>query len=94
MRAKMNAYRILVGMSEGNRPLGRPRLRWEKNIKVDLGEIGWGGMNWIDLAQGRDQWRALVNMVINLRDRDNVGKLLSSCPTGGFSRRTLLHEVS
>jgi hypothetical protein len=51
---------------EGNRPLGRPRHRWEDNIRMDLTEIGWGGMDWIDLAQDRDQWRALVNTVMNL----------------------------
>jgi hypothetical protein len=62
-----NAYRILVGKPEGKRPLGRPRLRWEDNIRMDLREIGWGGMDWIDLAQDRDQWRALVNTVMNLR---------------------------
>jgi hypothetical protein len=62
-----NAYRILVGQPEGKRPLGRQRLRWVDNIKMDLREIGWDGMNWIDLAQDRDQWRALVNMVMNLR---------------------------
>jgi hypothetical protein len=49
------------------RPLGRPRRRWVNNIKMDLGEIGWDGMDWIDLAQDRDQWRALVNAVMNLR---------------------------
>jgi hypothetical protein len=64
---KRNAYRILVGKPEGKRPLGRLRHRWEDNIKTDLREIGWGGMDWIDLAQDRDQWRALVNMVMNLR---------------------------
>jgi hypothetical protein len=56
-----------VGKPEGNRPLERPRRRWEDNIRMDLGEIGWGGIGWIDLAQDRDQWRALVNMVMNLR---------------------------
>jgi hypothetical protein len=56
-----------VGKAEGKRPLGRPRCRWENNIKMYLGEIGWGGMDWIDLAQDRDQWRALVNTVMNLR---------------------------
>jgi hypothetical protein len=56
-----------VGKPEGNKPLGRPILRWEDNIKMVLREIGWGAMNWIDLAQDRDQWRALVNTVINLR---------------------------
>jgi hypothetical protein len=64
---KKNAYRILVGDPEGKRSLGRPRRRWVDNIKMDLREIGWDGMNWIDLAQDRDRWRALVNTVMNLR---------------------------
>jgi hypothetical protein len=63
----MTAYMILVGKPEGKRPLGRPRRRWMDNIKMDLREIGRGGMDWIDLAQVRDQWRALVNTVMNLR---------------------------
>jgi hypothetical protein len=63
---KRNAYRISVGKLEGKRPLGRPRRRWKDNIRMDLREIGWGGMDWIDLAQDRDQWRALVNTVMNL----------------------------
>jgi hypothetical protein len=54
--AKRNAYRIMVGKPEGKRPLGRPRRRWVDNIKIDLREIGWGGMDWIDLAQDRYQW--------------------------------------
>jgi hypothetical protein len=58
-----NAYRILVENPEGN----RPRRRWMDNIKMDLREIGWDGMDWIDLAQDGDQWRALVNTVMNLR---------------------------
>jgi hypothetical protein len=62
-----NAYRILVGKPEGKRPLGRPRRRWVDIIKTDLREIGWDGMDWIDLAQDRDRWRALVNTVMNLR---------------------------
>jgi hypothetical protein len=62
---RRNAYRILVGKPEGNRPLGRPRRRYVNNIKMDLGEIGWDGMDWIDLAHDRDQWRALVNTVMN-----------------------------
>jgi hypothetical protein len=61
-----NAYRILVGKPKGKRPLGRPRCRWVDNIKMDLREI-WDGRDWIELAQDRDQWRALVNTVMNLR---------------------------
>jgi hypothetical protein len=64
---KRIACRIFVGKAEGKRPLGRPRRRCEDNIKVDLGEIGWSGMDWIDLAQERDQWKVLVNTVLNLR---------------------------
>jgi hypothetical protein len=64
---KRNAYRIWVGKPERKIPLGKPRRRWEDNIKMDLRETGWGGMDWIDLAQDRDQWRALVNTVMNLR---------------------------
>jgi hypothetical protein len=56
-----------VRKPEGKRPLGRPRHRWEDNIRMDLREIGWSGMDWIDLAQDRDQWRALVNTVMGLR---------------------------
>jgi hypothetical protein len=63
----MNIYRFLVGKLEGKRPLGRPRRRWVDNIKMDLVEIGWGGLDWICLAQDRDQWRFLVNSVMNLR---------------------------
>jgi hypothetical protein len=61
------AYRILVGRPEGRRPLGRPRRRWEDNIKMDLQELGWGGMDWIDMAQDRDKWRGVVSAVMNLR---------------------------
>jgi hypothetical protein len=56
-----------VGKPDGKRPLGRPRRRWEDNIKIDLREIGWGGIDWIDLTQNRDRWRALVNTAMNLR---------------------------
>jgi hypothetical protein len=58
---------ILAGKPEGKRLLGRPRRRWGYNIKIDLRGIGWGGMDWTDLAQDRDQWRALENTVINFR---------------------------
>jgi hypothetical protein len=67
MDEKRNAYRILVGNPKGKRPLRRPRSRWENNIRMDFREIGWGGMDLISLAQDRDQWRALVNTVMNLR---------------------------
>jgi hypothetical protein len=66
MGEKRNAYRILVGKPEGNRPLGRPRRRWVDNIKMDLREIGWDGVDWVDMSD-RDQWRALVNTILNLR---------------------------
>jgi hypothetical protein len=64
---KRNAYRLLVGKPEGKRPLGRPRRRWVDNTKMDLLDIGWGGVDWIGLAQDRDKWRALMNSVMNLR---------------------------
>jgi hypothetical protein len=67
MGEKRNAYRLLVGKPEGRRPLGRPRRRWVDNIRMDLGEVGWGEMDWIGLAQDRNRWRALVNSVLNLR---------------------------
>jgi hypothetical protein len=67
MVEKRNAYRILVGKREGTRPLRRPRCRWVDNIKMDLREIVWDGMDLIDVAQDRDQWRALVNTVMNLQ---------------------------
>jgi hypothetical protein len=60
------AYNILVGRPEGKRPLGRPMRRWEDNIKMDLRDIGFGGVDWIHLGQDRDLWQALVNMVMNL----------------------------
>jgi hypothetical protein len=60
-------YRVSVGRPDGKSPLGRPRHRWEDNIKIDLQEVGWGGMNWISLAQDTDRWRSLVNAVMNLR---------------------------
>jgi hypothetical protein len=64
---KRNGYRVLSGMSEGRRPLGRPRLRWEDNIRMDVRETGCDDMDLINLAQDRDQWRALVITVMNLQ---------------------------
>jgi hypothetical protein len=62
-----DAYRVLVGIPEGRRPLGRPRRRWEDNIKLNIQEVEWDGFDWIDMAQDRDRWLALVNVLINLR---------------------------
>jgi hypothetical protein len=67
MREKRNVYRLLVGKPEGKRALGRPRRRWVENIRMDLGEVGWGDVDWIGLAQDRIRRRALVNSVINLQ---------------------------
>jgi hypothetical protein len=64
---KRNAYRLLVGNPEGKRPLGRPRRRWVDNIRIDLGEVGWGDVDWIGLTQDRKRWRNLVNSVLNFR---------------------------
>jgi transcription termination factor 2 len=67
MEEKRNAYRLLVGKPEGKRLLGRPRRRWVDNIRMDLGEVGWGDVDWIGMAQDRNRWRALINSVLNLR---------------------------
>jgi hypothetical protein len=67
MGEKWNVYRLLVGKPEGKRPLGRPRRRRVDNIRMDLGEVGWDDVDWIDLAQDRKRWRALVNWALNLR---------------------------
>jgi hypothetical protein len=74
----MGAYNILVGRPEGRRPLGRPRRRWEDNIKMNLREIGFGDVDWIHLAQDRGRWRVLVNTVMNLRVPLNAGNFLTS----------------
>jgi hypothetical protein len=67
MGEERKVYKILVGKPEGKRPLGRPRRRWEDGIRMDLREIGWGSVDWMQLAQDRDQWRAVVNTMMILR---------------------------
>jgi hypothetical protein len=67
MGEERNVYRVLMGKPEGKRPLVRPRRRWEDGIRMDLREIGWGSVDWIQLAQDTDRWRAVVNTVMNLR---------------------------
>ena len=80
MGAGRGVDRVLVGKPEGKRPLGRPRRRWEDNIKVDLQEVGRGG-DWMELAQDRHRWRALVNTVMNFRVPNSERNFLTSCRT-------------
>jgi hypothetical protein len=94
MGEKKNVYRLLVVKPEERRPLGRPRRRWVENIRMDLGQVGWGDVDWIGRAQGRNRWRALVNSVLNLWVVCNALKLLSGLTTGGFSSSAQLHRVS
>jgi hypothetical protein len=75
---RRGVYRVLVVKPEGKRPLRRTRRRWEDNIKMDLQELGGGCMDWIDLAQDRDRWRALVNAAMNLRVSQNSVNFLTS----------------
>jgi hypothetical protein len=69
-------YRVLVGKQEGKRPMGKPRCRWEDNIKMDLQEVGCGGMDWIGLDQDRERWWAVVNAGMNLRVHIKLGEFL------------------
>jgi hypothetical protein len=95
MEEKRNAYGLLVGNPEGKKPLGRPKRRWVDNsIRMDLGEVGWGDVDWIGLAQDRNRWRALVNSVLNLRVPRNAGKLSSGLISSGLSSSAQLHRVS
>jgi len=92
MGERRGAYRVLVGKPDGRRPLGRPRHRWEDNFETDLREVGCGGEDWIELAQDRGRWWALVNAVMDLRVPLNVGNFLTSCNPVSLSR-TVLHGV-
>jgi len=94
MGERRGVDRVLVEIPEGKRLLGRPRRRWENNIKMGLQEVGYGGMDWIELALDRDRWRARVNAVMSLRVPYNAGNFLTSSEPVSFPRRTLLHGVS
>jgi hypothetical protein len=87
-----NAYTILVGKPEGKRPLERSRCRWVDNIKIDLREIGWDSMDWIELAQDKDQWRALVNTVLNFGFLKIAGNFVNGCTICSFSGRAQLRK--
>jgi hypothetical protein len=87
-------YRVFVGKVDGKSPLGRPRYRWEDNIKMDLQEVECRGMDWIELAQDRGSLRALANAVMNIRVPLNVGNFLTSCEPVSIPSRNLLHGVS
>jgi hypothetical protein len=92
MGEKRNAYGILVEKPEGKRSLGRPRRRWTDNIRMCLREVAWDGVDWIDIAEDRDQWKTLVNTVLNLLLQQNARKFFSGCTIGGSSRRAQLRE--
>ena len=94
MGERRGVYRILVGKPEGKRPLGRPKRRWEDNIKMDLQEVGCGGVDWIELVQDKDRWRARVTAVMNLRVLQNVQNFLIIWKPVSVSRRNLLHGIS
>ena len=81
MEEGRGVHKVLVGKPEGKRPLRRPRSRWEDIIKMNLQEVGRGCGNWMELAQDRDRWRALVSTVMNFRVPQNAGNFLISCKT-------------
>jgi hypothetical protein len=94
MGTKRNACRLLVGKPEGKGPLGRPRRRWLDNIRMDLGEVGRGDLDWIGLAQDRNRWRAVVNSVLKIRVPLNAVKLSIGLTPSGLSSGDRLHVVS
>jgi hypothetical protein len=93
MEEKRNAYRLLVGKLEGKKLLGRPRRRWLDNIRIDLGDVGRSDVDWIGQVHDRNRWSALVNVVMNLRDPKNAGKLSSGLTTGDLWSSAQSHRV-
>jgi hypothetical protein len=91
---KVLAHHLPQERPEGKRPLRRPRSRWMDNIRMDLGKVGWGDVDWIGLAKDRNRWRALVNSVLNLWVPRNAGKLSSGLASSGLSSSVQLHIVS
>jgi hypothetical protein len=77
MGERRGVYRVLVGKPAGKKPLGRPMCRWEDNIKINVNKVGWGGMDWIELAQDKDNWQACVNVVLNLQAPESAGNFLT-----------------
>ena len=83
-----------MGKPEGKRLLGRPRRGWEDNIKMDHQEVRCGGVDWLELAQDMDRWRAFVNYIMTFRVQYSAGNFVASCKPVSFSRSTLLHRIS
>jgi hypothetical protein len=96
MGEERKVYKVLVGKLAGKRPLGRPQRRWEDGIRMDLGEIGWRCVEWIQLVEGRDCWRTPVRTVINIlvRTAQKTGNFLATWAPFGFSGWNLIDEVS
>jgi CRISPR/Cas system-associated protein Cas7 (RAMP superfamily) len=94
MGERRGVYRVLVKKPEGKRSPGRHRRRWEYDINMDLQEVGFGAMEWIEVAQDMDRWRALLNAVMYLQVSQNAGNFLTSLKPFSLSRRALLHGIS